>query len=75
MVEIVQLTQNENPPAEGRWLLIQWMPGEGAVTNATGGQTTQLVPEHLWPFWLEEGPALAERTGLSKVYFKGPPNA
>ena len=75
MVEVIHLEDDEHPPANERWLLIQWKPGEGSVTNHFEGQTTQLVPEHLWGYWINEAPALARRTGLARVYFKGRPDA
>lgn len=74
VIEAVCLKADEEP-AEQKHLLIQWKPGEGMRTEHNGGSMIQFVPEHLWGFWQTEGPALATRVGLSKVYYRGRPGA
>lgn len=74
VVERVQLRDDEEP-AEDRHLLIQWKPGEGMRTEHFSGRMVQFVPEHLWRFWQTEGPELASKVGLTKVYYRGRPHA
>lgn len=75
MIEVIYLKPGDQPPADEKVLLIQWKPGEGMSTNMHSLGTTQMVPDHLWSYWLSEGPLMAERMGLTKVYFAGRPDA
>jgi hypothetical protein len=44
-------------------------------TEHFSGRMVQFVPEHLWRFWQTEGPELASKVGLTKVYYRGRPHA
>lgn len=73
MVEIVRLKPGEQPPRNERFIHILWKPGDSDVMVSQSWGTTYRVPTRLWDQWLEQGPGLAERVGLRKLYVTDPP--
>jgi hypothetical protein len=73
MAKIVHLKAGEKPPAGRRFLLVQWKPGEGAVTENQSEGLTQKVPQHLWDSSVSDMTARADGMGFDTIYIQGKP--